>query len=288
MRVCIARSKWDLDPLPLTEFLPKIKAAGFDASDIHLPSLRESPEEIAALHTRNGLALVGMITTEGGTPEEHCASLEKRIALAARCAPAHVNCHTGKDFFSPRENLTIFEAALELSRRFGISISHETHRGRATFSAPATQDLLKSMPEIRLTADFSHWCCVHESLLADQEEAVGLAIERTDYIHARVGHAEGPQVNDPRAPEWKAELEAHLSWWQRIADAHRRHGSRELFVCPEFGPAPYMPALPFTRQPVSDLWEITLFMKELLRERLAGQLQGVSHQDTTTQQRARN
>ena len=269
MRLRIARSKWDMDPLPLEEFLQKIAGAGFDASDIHVPSLRETPEEAAALHARMGIPLVAMITSEGRTPEEHRASLEERFRVAARCAPVHINCHTGRDTFTPAENLAICRAALELSRRFGIPLSHETHRGRATFSAPATRTLMEAMPELRLTADFSHWCCVHESLLADQADTVALAVSRSDYIHARVGHAEGPQVSDPRAPEWRAEVDAHIAWWRSIAAARRAAGAAELIVCPEFGPAPYMPLLPHSRAPVADLWAITLFMKDLLRTSLA-------------------
>ncbi len=268
MRLRIARSKWDMDALPLDRFLVMIGTAGFDATDIHIPSLRESPEETAALHARHGIPLVAMITSEGRTPEEHCSSLAGRFALAARCAPVHINCHTGRDTFSRDENLTVFREALALSRRFGVSVSHETHRGRATYSAPATRELLQAMPELRLTADFSHWCCVHESLLADQGEALELAIARTDYVHARVGHIEGPQVSDPRAPEWRAEMEAHMGWWRRIAGAHRAAGAEELILCPEFGPAPYMPLLPYSRRPVADLWEITLYMKDILRENL--------------------
>jgi len=269
MRLRVARSKWDMDPVPLGEFLQAIAGAGFDASDIHIPSLRETPEETAALHARFGLPLVAMITTEGRTPEEHRASLEERFRLAARCAPVHINCHTGRDTFTRDENLSIVRAAHDLSARHGIPLSHETHRGRATFSAPATRALLEAMPGMRITADFSHWCCVHESLLADQAETVALAVAHSDYIHARVGHAEGPQVSDPRAPEWSAELDAHMSWWKSIAAARRAAGAAELIVCPEFGPAPYMPLLPHSRTPVADLWAVTLFMKDLLRTSLA-------------------
>jgi sugar phosphate isomerase/epimerase len=264
MRLRIARSKWDMDDLPLDRFLSTIAAAGFDASDIHIPSLRESPGETASLHARHGIALVAMITSEGRTPEEHRSSLASRFALAAGCAPVHINCHTGRDTFSRDENLAIIREADALGKRAGITVSHETHRGRATYSAPATRELLEAMPGMRLTADFSHWCCVHESLLADQTEALALAIARTDYVHARVGYAEGPQVNDPRAPEWKAEVDAHMDWWRRIARARRDEGKEELFLCPEFGPAPYMSLLPGSRTPVADLWEITLYMKEML------------------------
>jgi len=269
VRVRIARSKWDMEGTPLAEFLQAVAGAGFDATDIHIPSLRETPGETAALHARFGLPLVAMITTEGRTVEEHRASLDERFRLAARCAPVHINCHTGRDTFSRDENLAICRDALALSRRFSIPLSHETHRGRATFSAPATRALMEAMPELRLTADFSHWCCVHESLLGDQEETMALAVARSDYIHARVGHAEGPQVSDPRAPEWSAELDAHLAWWKSIARARRDAGAGELLVCPEFGPAPYMPLLPHSRTPVADLWAVTLFMKDLLRTSLA-------------------
>jgi len=269
MRLRIARSKWDMDPVPLAEFLQTIAGAGFDASDIHIPSLRESPEETAALHARLGMALVAMITTEGRTPEEHRASLDERFRLAARCAPVRINCHTGRDIFAHDENLAILRAAQDLSARYGIPVSHETHRGRATFSAPATRALLEAMPAMRITADFSHWCCVHESLLADQADAVALAVARSDYIHARVGYAEGPQVSDPRAAEWSAEVDAHVAWWKSIAAARRAAGAAELIVCPEFGPAPYMPLLPHSRTPVADLWAVTLFMKDLLRTSLA-------------------
>jgi hypothetical protein len=183
--------------------------------------------------------------------------------------PVHVNCHTGRDIFSSADNARIFRRAVELSTELGLPVSHETHRGRATYSAPATRDLLVAVPGLNLTADFSHWCCVHESLLADQADAVEAAIQASTYIHARVGHREGPQVSDPRAPEWSAEVEAHLGWWKRIAAARRRAGASILAVCPEFGPAPYMPVLPHTRQPVADLWEITLHMKTLIRSACA-------------------
>jgi hypothetical protein len=121
-----------------------------------------------------------------------------------------------------------------------------------------------------LSADFSHWCVVSESLLADQAESLGLAIERTDHIHARVGFEEGPQVADPRAPESSAALEAHLGWWDRIIALHRAKGSALVTVAPEFGPSPYMPSLPWTGQPVSDQWATNVRMMGLLRGRWAG------------------
>jgi sugar phosphate isomerase/epimerase len=269
MRLLITRSRWEFPDLPLPLFLTKVKEAGYDGTDIYLPSLKDSPEDVRRMHDDAGLSLFGMITTEGATAAQHRASLRPGFDLAARTGAVHLNCHPGKDFFSFDENCEIFAESLSLSREYGIPFSHETHRGRALFSTLSTRALLEALPDIRLTADFSHWCCVHESLLHDQEEIVALAIRRSDYIHARVGYIEGPQVSDPRAPEWKTELETHLMWWKQIAAQRREAGANALGVCPEFGAPPYMPLLPFTRQPVTDLWEVTLWMKDLLRRELA-------------------
>lgn len=41
---------------------------------------------------------------------------------------------------------------------------------------------------IALISITAHWVAVAESFLEDQSEAVKLAIERADHIHARVGY----------------------------------------------------------------------------------------------------
>ena len=35
-------------------------------------------------------------------------------------------------------------------------------------------------------------------------------------IHARVGYEEGPQVPDPAAAEYAAEVVCHMGWWEAI------------------------------------------------------------------------
>jgi sugar phosphate isomerase/epimerase len=265
MELRFVRSKWDMPELPLPVFLERVKRAGFDGTEIHFENESEDPSEIEKAHRNFGLQLVAMITTEGQNPAEHIASFKRKLAFVRKMNPMHVNCHTGKDYFSQEENASIFEEAISFSTDLNLSVSHETHRGRATFAAHTTRSLLAKLPELRLTADFSHWCCVHESLLADQQSAMEMAIGRSTYIHARVGHMEGPQVSDPRAPEWKTELDTHVGWWKDIAGRRRQQGSPFLAICPEFGPAPYMPSLPYTRQPVAHLWEITVYMMNLLR-----------------------
>jgi sugar phosphate isomerase/epimerase len=180
--------------------------------------------------------------------------------------PLYINNHSGKDFYSFEDNKKFIEYSLALAKETGILICHETHRGRMLYAAHVTREFLKSFPDLRLTLDISHWCNVHESLLADQKETVDLALDRTDHIHARIGHAEGPQVNDPRAPEWEPVVRQHFEWWDKIVERKKQKGER-MTILTEFGPPDYMPTYPYTRQALADQWAINVYMMHLLRKK---------------------
>jgi hypothetical protein len=187
-------------------------------------------------------------------------------ALQTIQRPLYINCHSGRDYFSYDQNKTFIDHTLTLSKKTGIIICHETHRSRILYAAPVARQYMENIPELRITLDISHWCNVHESLLADQEETVSLALSRADHIHARIGHPEGPQVNDPRAPEWDEAVKSHLAWWDKIIEQKKKAGQR-MTILTEFGPPYYMPALPYTQVPVADQWAINAHMMKLLRKR---------------------
>jgi hypothetical protein len=134
------------------------------------------------------------------------------------------------------------------------------------FAAPVAKNYLQKHPELRVTFDVSHWCNVSESLLSDQQETIDLTLPRVDHVHARIGHPEGPQVNDPRAPEWDDAMKAHFAWWDKIVEFKKQQGDT-LTILTEFGPPTYMPTLPYTQQPLSDQWAVNVFMKDTLRKR---------------------
>ena len=71
---------WD-DPLEI--FLQRASANGFEATQIYLSSLHESPAEIARLHTAYGLSLIGQILTRGESYRDHIKSLESQFEFAA-------------------------------------------------------------------------------------------------------------------------------------------------------------------------------------------------------------
>jgi hypothetical protein len=94
-------------------------------------------------------------------------------------------------------------------------------------------------------------------MLHTETEIIRQCAERCIHIHARVGYEEGPQVPDPRAPEYQYCLDAFERWWQLIWDAQDARGLAASTLTPEYGPPGYLHTLPYTRQPVVDLGEIS-------------------------------
>jgi hypothetical protein len=103
-------------------------------------------------------------------------------------------------------------------------------------------------------------------MLEDHAEVVGLAASRAIHIHSRVGYENGPQVPDPRAPEWAAHLAKFEGWWKMIISEHKKRGEEILTVTPEYGPPTYMQTVPFENKPVADLWDVCLWSAGRCRE----------------------
>ena len=252
MKLLYAKSNWEAAHLPLATFLEKAARDGFDAAEIYLPARPEPPVEIRRLCAAAGLKLVAQIATEGRTPDEHRRSLEALYARAAAAEPLLVNCQTGRDHFAIEDSVRPLRARpgpVGSGRR--AAPPRDPPRPRALHRASAAA-FLAAVPALRLTADFSHWFCVHESDLADQPGAVAAAVAASDHVHARVGFAEGPQVGDPRGEAFAPWLALHLELWRRIVAARARDGKPFLTITPEFGPAPYMPLRPIENEPVAD------------------------------------
>ena len=250
------------------EFCKKAKASGYDGVEVWYPSDSKDREEFLKATKENSLQFGFMLGGSDKDPKKHFQQFKESLESAATQKPIYINCHSGRDHFSFDDNRMFMDLTREVAQRSQVPVYHETHRSRILYSAPVTRQYLEKVPDLRLTLDVSHWCNVHESLLEDQSETLALTIAHTDHIHARIGHPEGPQVNDPRAPEWKKAVDAHFGWWDRIVEIKKKEGKR-MTILTEFGPVDYMPALPYTRQPVGNQWEINSFMLETLRKRYA-------------------
>jgi hypothetical protein len=202
------------------------------------------------------------VPTPGRSVTEHLASLEAGVVRSLEggahgAAPLFVNTMAGSDSWGAADAVAFHRGVVRLQERHGVIISVETHRGRSTYSPWLTRDILRAVPELRITCDFSHWCVVTERLVLDEEaELLQLAAQHAHHIQPRVGYNQGPQVPDPRAPEHADALAAHERWWDVVWDSMAARGVTRFTMTPEFGPDGYLQCAPFTRMPVADLWEL--------------------------------
>lgn len=105
--------------------------------------------------------------------------------------PVKLNCQGGKDSWNFKQcvevciHIYVILTLSSILRRLKLQMklespfalrqyklhkfySCEKHRGRPTFNPWQTRDLVASVPDLRLTADLSHWVCVCERLLSDK------------------------------------------------------------------------------------------------------------------------
>lgn len=260
---------WGFNGTP-DDFCAAAKKEGYEGIEVWWPTDNSKAQENLFAALKKHSLQVGFLCAGSQTEATaHLATFKKNLDAATGNAfqkPLYINCHSGKDYFTYEENKLFIDYTTNKSLETGIPVYHETHRGRMLYSAVVARQFIEKNPALRLTLDISHWCVVHESLLADQKETVDLALERVGHIHSRIGHQQGAQVNDPRAPEWESAVKAHLAWWDKIIERKKMNGER-MTILTEFGPPDYLQTLPYTRQPVADQWAINVYMMNLLRKR---------------------
>ncbi|KAJ3334067.1 hypothetical protein HDU76_011591 [Blyttiomyces sp. JEL0837] len=139
------------------------------------------------------------------TVGDHLQQYEEqlKIALTFQPRPIHFNAHSGSDDFTDEEAIEFFEQALQLEKKLGVSVSHETHRGRILSSPWRALMLAKRFPDLKFTLDLSHWLVVLERKLP-------------------------LEILEPRV-------------WERCW--YHRYGKQEITLTPEYGPVTdyYMP-----------------------------------------------
>jgi sugar phosphate isomerase/epimerase len=252
----------------MNDLCSKLKQAGYDGLELWWPADDKDRNDLYAALEKFNLKVAFLVGSGDPNFQKNLTEFQNSVTDAVKTKPLYINCHAGKDFFSFDQNVQFINMTIALSKETGVPIYHETHRGRILFATTVAKTFLDKVPDLRLTLDISHWCNVHESYLQDQAEVVALALSRTDHIHVRIGHPEGPQVNDPRAPEWENAVKMHFAWWDQVVQRKKSEGARMTFLT-EFGPPDYMPTVPYTRQPLGNQWDINAYMMDVLRKRYA-------------------
>jgi len=274
MEIKFYAPRWGFEYMAWPVFAKKVAGVGYSGVEVFpLQAMHERNDALQAL-ADNGLEFALIQAELNGmlSFDEYKAALKNNLEIlvnyqANGIKPTFINSQTGREYYSYDQMAECFDICDQFSRESGISIIHETHRNKWSYAAHVVKDYLQRRPGIRLALDISHWFCVSESYLEDQQDAITLAIKHADHIHARVGHIQGPQVTDPRAAENSGALLHHLACWDRWINAQQDAGKDFCTITPEFGPHPYMAYQSFTTQPVADQWDINYYMKQLLADR---------------------
>jgi sugar phosphate isomerase/epimerase len=266
MKIKIYRTLWGV-PGPWDSAVAGIMDSGYDGIEAILFSAGQHAELRRVLR-RRPVPFKGVIWTRnaGRSADDHLRSFRAQLGALLRTGATSINAIGGYDCWTEREAARYFEGVLEAGAASGVPVSHETHRDSALFHPTAARRVLVQFPELRLTCDFSHWVVACERLLDDQMPLIRLCGARADHIHLRVGTVQAPQVGDVRAPESAPYLRAFERMWDIVWKQQLAHGVATTTACPEFGPPPYLPTLPYSGMPVADLPAICDWQRD--RQRL--------------------
>jgi len=267
-RLRVQQSLWALGKLPmnspiewtLDEKFSRVQGAGFEAVECWLNDQNEA--EVAEALKRHHLRLV-----LGHRPfrlEEIQATVDRAVRLGADFVFAQP-----ADAFTPLD--TVVELVTEgraMANAVGLPFFVETHRNNFTENLPQTLALIERVPDIRFTADLSHFVVVGEFYGWKEERAIDRMmpiLERTSHIHGRISNGEQVQVDvgdgSGTTPQffvalWKTAIQHWLT--------EAKPGDIFPFTS-ELGPPRYAITLPDGSE-FSDRWEQSLIIKKLAEQ----------------------
>lgn len=274
MEVKFLCPRWGFEGIAWEDFLMQVKAAGYAGIEWFPQGDIEETNHVSMLLEQYRLeyAIVMEVAQPFSNFSQYIQHLRRDLDRLLQQAPAikkplFLSAQVGREFFSQQEVAACIQVCADAQQKHDIPVYQETHRNKWNYAAHTTLPVLKHHEALLLTLDISHWYCVSESYLHDQQEAVQLAITRARHIHARIGHTEGPQVIDPAFEEYQEALEEHLQVWDQWIAGMKAMKKDYCTITPEFGPLPYLQLAGRTLSPVQEQWRLNLWMKNLLQNR---------------------
>lgn len=245
----------------LAETIARIAAAGFDGVTDHFYD-RTHLAPLIPLLREHGLVIEGQVF-----PRD-VAGLEPALAMAAEFGCHHITIQPMACLPTIEDCLPILEGWQRLADKAGVAVYIETHRGRMTNDLLFTLQLLNAFPNLRFTADLSHYVTAREMelpLAAETDAAIARILDHTWAFHGRVAGSHQVQLplSFPQAQPWVAQFER---WWQAGFASWRRRAEDKAtlsFTC-ELGPAPYA-ITGSDGQDLTDRWQEALQLKDKAR-----------------------
>lgn len=270
MKVDFFCPRWGSEHLDWDTFLQRVKADGYAGVEWFPYGEDADIELVTAKIRRYGLKFSIVMTVTGKYQSfgQYLQLLEEQLTALSQIEDVlFISAQVGREYFSAEQIGLCLDCCTAVSKAANVPVYQETHRNKWSYAAHTVAPVLLKKQEILITLDISHWFCVSESYLEDQQPAVELAMERARHIHARVGHSQGSQVADPLLPVYAEALEAHLKIWDQWITLRAAAGAETCTISPEFGPPPYLIQTNKNSTAHEAQWNLNLWMKDLLHKR---------------------
>jgi hypothetical protein len=256
------RRRADAEEWPLRKQLEMIRDAGFDGAGVRFVDPAYATE------------ITGFLRDHGMIWQAQCYptcvdDLKPVLELVAKLGADHVNLQPNVRPYHLHDCIPLLEGWRRLGEQAGVPVHVETHRDRMTTDLFFTLQLLDCFPDLRFTADLSHYLVGREFAWPVDDVNHGMMhriLDNTWGIHGRVASREQVQVS-LTFPQHQGWVQLFMGWWEYgIRSWRKRAGADAVFtfLC-ELGPPPYAITGADGRE-LSDRWQESLLMKDMIRD----------------------
>ena len=256
-RLLVLQSLWAMErrhpdgvEWPLERKLAMIRDAGFDGAGVRFADDAHARQVTGFLREHD---LAWQAQCYPATVEDLRPILDRVRALGAD----HVNLQPDVRPYRLEDCFPYIEGWRRLAAEAGVPVYIETHRDRMTTDLITTLHLLDRFPELRLTADLSHYLLGREfawPVSAENHALIHRILDHAWAFHGRVASREQIQlqISFPHHRDW---LELFVGWWEYGFRSWRRRAPPDAtltFLC-ELGPKEYAMTGPDGAE-LSDRW----------------------------------
>lgn len=267
-RLLVLQSLWAMErrhpdgvEWPLDRKLAMIRDAGFDGAGVRFADDAYA-RQVTGFLRQHGLAWQAQCYP--AAVEDLRPILDRVRALGAD----HVNLQPDVRPYRLEECFPFIEGWRRLAAESGVPVYIETHRDRMTTDLITTLHLLDRFPDLRLTADLSHYLLGREfawPVSAENHALIHRILDNAWAYHGRVASREQIQlqISFPHHRDW---LELFMGWWDYGFRSWRRRAPADAtltFLC-ELGPKEYAMTGSDGAE-LSDRWQEALLLKDMIR-----------------------
>lgn len=247
--------------MPLRQQLDAIHQAGFDGAGVRFVDAAYAAEATAILRDKG-------LTWQAQCYPRTVDDLKPVLDLVARYGADHVNLQPDVRPHRLEECLPYLIGWQRLAEQAGIALHVETHRDRMTTDLFFTLRLLECCPDLKLTADLSHYLLGREfpyPVSAENHALIHRVLDQSWGLHGRVASREQVQV-PLDFPQHRIWVSLFMGWWAYAMRSWRRRAGPDAvltFLC-ELGPPPYA-ITDAEGHELSDRWREAMSMKDKVR-----------------------